>query len=148
MIGGEGLVLSLLEWLGFYRPLDYHYKRIERLRTQCESPIEVAFWNTAYFELSKFGDFAPQIPVGIYRLDFALTDIEAAPILKVAIEIDGHEYHKSQEQREHDSAKDRYLMRNRWQVVRFTGSQVFNDAQGCVRETVELVNEYIHWLGY
>ena len=53
--------LGILEWLGLYKPIDHQYKRFELLREQCESPIEIAFWNVGYFELSELGDFANEL---------------------------------------------------------------------------------------
>lgn len=142
---GETLAFELLQRLGLYKPLDHHYKVFEGQRKQCESPIEILFWNTAYFELSRFGEFSPQMPVGPYRIDFTLTEIPDAPTVKVAIELDGHDYHKSVGQRNWDTERDRYLMRNGWQVIRFTGSQVYQDTQKCVEEAKELIAEFIYW---
>ena len=144
----EKLTLGILARLGLYRPLGHRYKVFHKQREMCESPVELAFWNVSYFELSKLGDFAPQIPFGPYRLDFALTNVPEAPLLKIAIEIDGYDYHKSKEQRTYDTKRDRYLMCNGWQVIRFTGSQIHEDTSACVQETIELVKEYIGWLGY
>jgi len=139
------LGLNILERLGLYKPLDHGYKVFEAQRQRCESPIEMLFWNTAYFELSKFGEFSPQMPIGPYRLDFTLTEIPDAPFVKIAIEIDGHDYHKTKSQRDNDSARDRYLQRNGWNVIRFTGGQVYNDPQRCVEEAKELIAEFIYW---
>lgn len=144
----ENVLLGILGRLGLYKPTGHSYKVFDILREQCESPIEIAFWNVGYFELSRFGNFIPQVSVGPYRLDFALIEIPEAPRLKVAIELDGHDYHKTKTQRNHDTQRERYLMRNGWQVIRFTGSQIHNDAAACVMETVELVKEYISWLAY
>lgn len=68
----------------------------------------------------------PQSVVGIYRVDFLIG--------KIAIEIDGHDFHKTKEQREHDYNKDRYLIRNGYTPVRFTGTEVFLDSAKCVEE--------------
>jgi very-short-patch-repair endonuclease len=81
-----------------------------------------------------------------YRVDFALTDVPGVPLLNVVIELDGHDYHSTQVQRNNDTARDRRLMRAGWQVVRFTGSQINRDCAGCVRETVALVKEWRKWL--
>ena len=144
----ENILLGILAKLGLYKPLDHPYRVFNLESKKCESPLEIAFWNVGYFELSQFGDFAPQIPFGPYRLDFALTNIPEAPTLKIAIEIDGYDYHKSKEQRNNDTRRDRYLMRNGWQVIRFTGSQIHENTADCVQEAVGLVKEYISWLGY
>jgi len=142
---GESLALKLLSRLGLYRPMEQHYKMFEVSREKCESPIEILFWNTAYFELSKFGEFSPQMPVGPYRVDFTLTEIPDAPLVKIAIEIDGHDGHKTKSQRDHDTQRERYLLKNRWRVIRFTGGQVYRDAARCVEEAKELIAGYIYW---
>jgi very-short-patch-repair endonuclease len=74
-----------------------------------------------------------QYRLGIYRLDFAV------PLLKVAVELDGHAYHKTQEQRTHDARKDRFLVTSGWRVLRFTGSEVALDAKGCCLEAARLI---------
>lgn len=142
----DDIKLVVLEQLGRYEPIDHDHKRFEALARHCESPIEKAFWSVAYFPLSKIGKITPQLVVGKYRIDFALTDIPDAHLVKVAIELDGHEYHKTKEQRQNDY--ERYLQRQGWKIIRFTGSEVFTDTQRCVYETIELVKEYAYWLGY
>lgn len=139
---------ELLRRLGRYRPIDYDHARFEQLAQHCESPVERLFWSVAYFPLSKIGVITPQVDESPYRVDFSLAEIEEAPGLRIAIEVDGHDYHKSKEQRDHDYKRDRYLMARGWQIIRFTGSQVYNDPQACTHETVDLVRQYIYWLGF
>ena len=93
----------------------------------CESPAEVLFYRRAK---PKMPNLVPQVETCGYRLDFAIG--------KIAIEIDGHEYHKSPAQRTHDAARDRCLMFNGWMVVRFTGSEIWADVGGCVDETLKI----------
>jgi very-short-patch-repair endonuclease len=140
--------LQMMEKLGLFEPIDHDHKRFEILVTYCDSPIEKIFWSSAYFTLSRIGKITPQLPVGKYRIDFALTDIPEAPLIKVAIELDGHEFHKSKEQRQSDYQRERYLQRQGWKIIRFTGSEIYGDVQGRVKETVNLINEYIYWLGF
>jgi very-short-patch-repair endonuclease len=126
--------LQLLERLGFYQPIDHNHKRFERLAKRCESPVEAAFWSAAYFELSKLGRLTPQIKVGSYRLDFGLE----ARALKLAIEIDGHDFHSTKEQKAADYQRDRYLQSQGWRVIRFSGSEVYQDASKCALEAVKI----------
>ena len=140
--------LQAMAKLGLLKLIDYDHARFEALAAHCQSPIEKIYWSTAYFTLSKIGTITPQLPVGQYRVDFTLTDIPEAPLVKVAIELDGHEYHKSKEQRQKDYERERYLQRQGWKIIRFTGSEVYGDVQACVEETVSLVNEYVYWLGF
>jgi very-short-patch-repair endonuclease len=117
-----------------YQSIYHYYKRFERLAKLCESPVEAAFWSTAYFELSKFGRLTPQVKVGPYRLDFGLE----TSTFKLAIEIDGHDYHSTKEQKATDYQRDRYLQSQGWRVIRFSGSEVYQDASKCALEAVKI----------
>ncbi len=61
-----------------------------------------------------------------YRVDF-LVHYDGGV---VAVELDGHEFHKTKEQRGADASKDRWLQARGIRVVRFTGSQVFGTSRG------------------
>jgi hypothetical protein len=74
----------------------------------------------------------PQYPIDIYIVDFLVG--------RCAVEIDGHEYHKTKEQRCHDAKRDRYLIREGYIPVRFTASEVFVDAEKCVFEAFEIAH--------
>lgn len=120
--------------------------RFERLAKRLESPIERLFWQWAYKALSKWGTLTPQVNIKGYRVDFALTDIPNVPLLKIAIELDGHEWHKTVEQRNDDYRRDRVLMKAGWKVVRFTGAEIYGDCAGCVAEIADLVRVWVKWL--
>jgi very-short-patch-repair endonuclease len=77
-------------------------------------------------------ELVAQHRVGIYRLDFAIVG------LKIAVELDGHDYHKTREQRAHDAAKGRFLTVCGWLVFRYTGDEVHADPQGCAAELYRL----------
>lgn len=93
----------------------------------CESPVERQFYRHAL----PLIDVSPQVESCGYRLDFAVG--------RLAIEIDGHDFHKSIEQRTRDAARDRRLLRDGWTVIRFTGSEIWADVDGCVAEVVEIM---------
>lgn len=113
--------------------------QFEILAGQCESPAEKRFLLAAYRSLAEYGRLSSQDQIGPYRVDFLLL---VSQRVKVVFEIDGQDYHSSPAQRNHDSQRDRWLMRQGYQVIRFTGSQVYNDSAGCAREAVELVRGY------
>jgi very-short-patch-repair endonuclease len=98
----------------------------------CESHIEVAFFA---FALLKIKNLRPQVWVDQYRVDFAV------PEKKVAIELDGHEWHNTREQRTYDAKRDRYLLLHGWRIIRFTGSEIHKDVMECVREAKDLINK-------
>lgn len=126
--------LKILERLGFYQPLDYDHKRFDRLGRRLESPIEKIFWSCGYFELSKYGQITPQVNTHGYRVDFAYLVNDQ----KIAIEIDGFDYHSTKKQMARDYQRQRHLEANGWRVIRFTGSEVYGDAQACVAEVIRL----------
>lgn len=57
-------------------------------------------------------------------------------------EIDGHDSHKTKEQRTADYKRERHLKRRGWRFIRFTGTDVYTDPQGCVRDVLTIVRGY------
>jgi very-short-patch-repair endonuclease len=122
-----------------------------------ESPIEAmlleAFFASGFFERFEvpsdvvvgsgpFGLLLQQVTVPSidkrYRLDFAI--IDAAESLYLAVEVDGHQWHEATpHQVQSDKSRDRKLTAAGWQVLRFTGSEVYRNAAACVREVRELI---------
>lgn len=94
-----------------------------------DSPLEKMFYELAFLDLHLY----PQHPVGNYRLDFAIPD------KRIAIELDGHEYHKTKYQRTHDAKRDRWLYGQGWHVLRFTGTELHANLDGCIDEICDLV---------
>lgn len=90
----------------------------------------------------------PQFPVKdeegdtVYRLDFGLfwPRSDGKGYIKLAVECDGHDYHeKTKEQARRDKEKDRYLKSHGWEVVRFTGSEIYEDPGLVWREIRHIV---------
>lgn len=79
-----------------------------------------------------------QVVIGIYKADFVFG--------RFVIEIDGHEFHKTKEQREHDYNRERYLQRRSFFIVRFTGTEIFQNADKCVQEFLEIGAAYVKGL--
>lgn len=75
-------------------------------------------------------ELTPQVCIGLYRVDFTLG--------KCVIEIDGHESHKTKEQREYDYQRERYLLKRGYVPVRFTGTEVFLQPRECVIEAAQI----------
>lgn len=121
-----------------------------------ESPLEAklleAFYSTGAFEPvaasagvllgysptngALFGQLTVKVAGRHHRLDYAVV----APRRDVfmAIEIDGG-HHFQREQAQRDRKRDRDLAGRGWTPIRFTGGEVFRDAESCVREVVEAV---------
>jgi very-short-patch-repair endonuclease len=102
---------------------------------KAESPIEEMFIKAMkpfydYFKMEV--QYNQEHP---YRIDVAFPD------LQIAVELDGHEFHASKEARKRDASRDRDLMRRGWSVVRFTGSEIFNNVHECAHELVEILDD-------
>lgn len=67
--------------------------------------------------------------IGPYKVDFVLYE-------KIVVEIDGHDSHKTKEQRSKDYARERFLQKEGYTVVRFMGTEVFLDAKKCAIEAM------------
>lgn len=98
-----------------------------------KSPIEKQF----FLQARRMGiDLEPQHEVNVagktYRIDFVY------PGKPIAIELDGHDYHKTKEQRTADAQRERALQSMGWTVIRFTGTEIYHNTQKCVLETIRL----------
>jgi len=102
-----------------------------------ESPIEKSMWS-AFLGIikhpyEKVSLPTPQHQLNGYRLDFAW------PEHKVAVEVDGHDYHKTKEQRSYDAKRDRELTKLGWTTLRFTGSDVYKDSDAVADEVLQIL---------
>ncbi|MBP2638294.1 MAG: hypothetical protein H6Q72_4201 [Firmicutes bacterium] len=73
----------------------------------------------------------PKVQIGPYVVDFLFCK-------RYVVEIDGHEFHKTKEQRFDDYTRERYLIKQGYIVIRFMATEVFIDAEKCVREILEI----------
>jgi very-short-patch-repair endonuclease len=107
------------------------------------SPIEQIFlmeWRFLGIDQGLGVTIAPQTELTIaskkYRIDFVI----ASPDLKLAIEIDGHDFHeKTKEQAANDRARERSIVREGYTLMRFTGSEIFRNPRSCVNEVAEQI---------
>jgi very-short-patch-repair endonuclease len=75
-----------------------------------------------------------QLPLGRYVADFAIVGADG----KVVVECDGHDFHeRSKEQAKKDRRRDRWMQSEGWLVLRFTGSELWNDAHACGEEVAK-----------
>lgn len=94
-----------------------------------------------------------QQSIGKYRVDFMLgrysSDFETGPIGPtknilirlplIVVECDGHDFHeKTKEQARKDKSRDRFLVTRGYRVLRFTGSEIHQDAESCAQEVDQL----------
>jgi very-short-patch-repair endonuclease len=86
---------------------------------------------------------APQIQCGEHRVDFLFAGycFEEANAL-VAVECDGHAFHeRNKEQAARDKSRDRDLAMMGICILRFTGSEIYRDANACVQQVFQLLEE-------
>lgn len=80
-----------------------------------------------------------------YYPDFCLSIVDTnreKTIYQIFVEIDGHEFHeKTKEQVRHDKLRERHLLEDCDGVVRFSGSEVYDDPDECAYETLELMTK-------
>lgn len=99
---------------------------------KCQSPIEVSFLKACHNHV-----LYPhcQFSIGRYFVDFAF------PEDRIAIELDGHDFHKTKEQRTSDAQRQRWLELNGWRLIRFTGSEIHNNVESCVNQTIRYLEQ-------
>lgn len=94
------------------------------------SPIEKSF-NDACKNIGI--SFQREEQISRYRVDF----IDESR--KLIVELNGHENHKSKEDRTYDAKRDRKLQREGYIVIRFTGSEIHNDPPACAEEVLQTI---------
>lgn len=128
----------------------------------CESPIEQMMLAALIFASTGYGPWpmdiyfpdvpftppdgriflAPQFEFMNFRIDIAMfaKDFSGNEI-RLAIECDGHNFHRTKKQMRHDRKRERTLQLHGWNVMRFTGSEIFEDAAACAEEAGEFFME-------
>lgn len=80
-----------------------------------------------------------------YYPDFCLTIFDGSSekaISRIFVEIDGHEFHeKTKDQVRHDKVRERHLLEYCDGIVRFSGSEVYDDSDECARESLEILSK-------
>lgn len=127
------------------------------LLRKCESPIEQMMYIALFDLFYSFSEFFCPLEASIsvqkevtfkkkkFRTDFALTIADTSKFgegatCTYAIECDGHEFHeKTKEQARSDRSRERDLMKLGYKVIRFTGSEIYQDAFGCAREVIKII---------
>jgi len=71
----------------------------------------------------------------------------AWPVLRVAVELDGHRFHSSRADRERDMRRDTALAAAGWVVLRFSYARMTTDPEGCRRELELVLRRRAHDLG-
>lgn len=125
------------------------------LGASCDSPIEadlgaavLLFFERAGHPLKLATGFVadsapdellliPQFGWHYYRSDWAIVNPKRAGAL--LIECDGKEFHSSAQQKAHDAKKDAAALNRGFLTMRFTGSQIYRDPDGCAQKIHDAV---------
>lgn len=129
---------------------------------QCESPIEIIFayyWDRYYLENGvqiSGAQLYPQETITIdngknYRVDFLIEyfrlvgdTIDGVKELcdTVIVECDGHQFHeKTKEQVNRRNQRDYDLKMAGYDVIHFSGSELYNNPQECIQKVVNFLNK-------
>ncbi len=117
----------------------------------CESPIEQLLGG-ALIEALKHDNLyigtQEEIQVGNrkYRADFMIQPFygDSRCDFKIDVECDGHDFHeKTKEQAARDKRRDRSIQAKGIPVLRFTGSEIWNDPKKCAKEVRSFVLDHI-----
>ena len=108
-----------------------------------DTPIERLYYHAFRYvcEKENIGLYLyPQAEIKVedktYRVDFVLYG-DILGNKKVVVECDGHEWHSSKRQIAYDNQRQRDLENKGIIVIRFSGTEIFNDEIKCVYETLK-----------
>lgn len=142
--------LEEIEWFGNFIEVccyDYEY---------CKSPVEILF-NFAFDIMSfQFGAksiiyLEPQVKIVTkegkkYFADFEMRiqkNGEDIPT-KILIEVDGHDFHeKTKQQVAYDKERELNIKMEGYDIIRFSGSQVWNDPLKCAADSLEYLQKKV-----
>jgi very-short-patch-repair endonuclease len=118
---------SLLDALKEHFPVAVHY-----------APYPANPWRQVAALQGELGVLVPQLKIDRYRADIAIVGQHA----RFVVEVDGYRFHDmDRDQLERDRRRDRWMTAHGWRVVRFTGREVYRNAQLCAREVAYVVSE-------
>ena len=128
---------------------------LEESLIDCESPIEqllaLALEELKIKYIYKFNPFIDVVEVEKqktivcedkkYRVDFLIPVIYKNQENKCfVIECDGHEFHqKTKEQVERDNTRMRNLQKNGYEVIRFSGTEIWHRPYKCANEVLNII---------
>lgn len=106
------------------------------------------------FSVALIEEFEPQVEVEYqdkkyivdFEINFSRKSVLSGDFIypelkgyKYAIELDGHNYHSSKVQMTNDYERENNLKELGYSVIRFTGSQVYNDPIACVEKVINII---------
>lgn len=137
--------------------LNISFSQFKECLIDCESPIEqmlsielenLHLENSIYFNPNlEIVGFEKQYEIEYeenkYRVDFLIPVIFYKNIYKCYIvECDGYEFHqKTKEQVQNDYIRQRNIEMSGYRVIKFTGSEVYNNAQDCALQVLKYIQK-------
>ena len=85
--------------------------------------------------LARHIKFETQENIDKYRVDFFFRKAN------LIVEADGRKYHSTQRQRDNDFKRQLALIKKGYTVLRFTGSEIYQNVMGCVDKIEQMLNE-------
>lgn len=125
-----------------------------------ESPLEHLFWIAmSVLCESEFEPFnpdplddrtlgrgvyvTPQAKVAKYRVDFIVDRVAPYGMtsgVPVIVELDGHAFHdKDKKQRAYEKSRDRFLVKEGYRLLHYTGSEIFADPFKVAHEVLSML---------
>ena len=117
---------------------------------ECDSPIEKIFSTAFVIVGRKYCDFWKQIKItpqkeietqnAKYRADFFIECLKSEnpfddSIYNLIVECDGHDFHKlTKKQVERDNERDYDLKKSGYDIIHFSGSQIYKNPWKCADE--------------
>jgi hypothetical protein len=146
-------VKGRLDWLKRRIAKEFELEFTRQINTNTiSSPIEQIFlleWKFAGLDKKLNVHLSPHEPVstevGSYAVDFLIVPADPAlEKVKIAIELDGHEFHeKTHQQVRHDKVRERAIVQQGVTVLRFSGSEIVRNGRGCVEEVEKFLRKTI-----
>lgn len=128
----------------------------EKMLGATESPIEQSFLS-AFCELATENGYRvwrnlsgnetiavrPQAMIGPHRVDFSVGFRFFESEIALIIECDGHDFHeRTVAQARKDKSRDRKLTAFGYRPLRFTGSEIFQNARACALEALSIIMDF------
>lgn len=114
-----------------------------RIEDLFESPIErIAFMYLVLMSNQVFHDYEVHISaqhrIGQYRVDFLVDHKDTNTY--IVVECDGHEFHeKTKEQADRDKRRDRFMTKQGYIVLRYTGKQICDNPMEIYEDVAEII---------
>ena len=134
-------VLGIPEELAEISPIEqifYVAKESLGLMYLDELKFQIYFTSQEYVE-AKGKTYKPDF----YVDSFCYKDEEYNFNKPILIELDGHDYHSTKEQRNYDYERENNLKLEGYHILRFTGSQVYNEPFECVEKVYQYAFQLI-----